>query len=65
MSKKVDQVDDKSEDVVEESQEDQQNDSDLNNLTYEELLEKVESFKEDSLRSAAELENFKRRTSKS
>ncbi len=63
MSKKEDQIDDKSEDVVEESQEDQQNDSDLNNLTYEELLEKVESLKEDSLRSAAELENFKRRTS--
>ena len=63
MSKKEDQIDDKSEDVVEESQEEQQNDSDLNNLTYEELLEKVESLKEDSLRSAAELENFKRRTS--
>ena len=39
MSKKEDQIDDKSEDVVEESQEEQQNDSDLNNLTYEELLE--------------------------
>ena len=38
MSKKEDQIDGKSEDVVEESQEDQQNDSDLNNLTYEELL---------------------------
>lgn len=63
MSKKEDQIDEKSEDVVEESQEGQQNDSDLNNLTYEELLEKVESLKEDSLRSAAELENFKRRTS--
>ena len=63
MSKKEDQIDEKSEDVVEESQEGQQNDSDLNNLTYEELLEKVKSLKEDSLRSAAELENFKRRTS--
>ena len=63
MSKKEDQIDEKSEDVVEESQQDQQDDSDLNNLTYEELLEKVESLKEDSLRSVAELENFKRRTS--
>ena len=63
MSKKEDQIDKKSEDVVEESKEDQQNDSDLNNLTYAELLEKVKSLKEDSLRSAAELENFKRRTS--
>ena len=33
MSKKEDQIDDKSEDVVEESQEEQQNDSDLNNLS--------------------------------
>ena len=63
MSIKEDQIDKKSEDVVEESKEDQQNDSDLNNLTYAELLEKVKSLKEDSLRSAAELENFKRRTS--
>ena len=37
MSKKEDQIDKKSEDVVEESKEDQQNDSDLNNLTYAEL----------------------------
>ncbi len=34
----------------------------LNNLTYEELLEKVHELKEDALRSAAELENHKRRT---
>ena len=38
MSKKEDQIDEKSEDVVEESQEGQQNDSDLNNLTYLFLL---------------------------
>ena len=63
MSKKEDQIDEKSEEIVEESQQEQPNDADLNNLTYEELLEKVESLKEDSLRSAAELENFKRRTS--
>jgi len=42
MSKKEDQINDKSEDGVEERQEEQQNDSDLNNLTYEELLEKIE-----------------------
>ena len=63
MSKKEDKIDGKPKDVIEESHENLQIDSDLNNLTYEELLEKVESLKEDSLRSAAELENFKRRTS--
>ena len=34
----------------------------LNNLTYEELLEKVDALKEEALRSAAELENHKKRT---
>ena len=38
------------------------NPEELNNLTYEELLEKVDSLKEDALRSAAELENHKKRT---
>ena len=35
----------------------------LNTLTYEELAEKVETLKEESLRSRAELENFKKRSS--
>ena len=38
------------------------NPEELNNLTYEELLEKVDSLKEEALRSAAELENHKKRT---
>ena len=33
----------------------------LNTLTYEELAEKVETLKEESLRSRAELENFKKK----
>ena len=35
----------------------------LNTLTYEELAVKVETLKEESLRSRAELENFKKRSS--
>ena len=39
------------------------NDSELNTLTYEELQDKVDKLKEESLRSRAELENFKKRVS--
>ena len=35
---------------------------DLNNLTYEELLEQVEKQKEETLRAVAELENFRKRS---
>ena len=34
----------------------------LNNLTYEELLEKVDVLKQEALRSAAEVQNHKKRT---
>ena len=37
--------------------------SELNNLTYEELLEEVDKKKEETLRAVAELENYRRRTS--
>ena len=37
--------------------------SELNNLTYEELLEEVDKKKEEALRAVAELENYRRRTS--
>ena len=40
-----------------------ENDSELNTLTYEELQNKVDELKEESLRSRAELENFKKRVS--
>ena len=46
---------------IEESKENK-NSEELNNLTYEELLEKVDILKEESLRSVAELENYKKRT---
>ena len=36
---------------------------DLNNLTYEELLEQVDKQKEETLRAVAELENFRKRSS--
>ena len=36
--------------------------NDLNNLTYEELLEQVEKQKEETLRAVAELENFRKRS---
>ena len=39
------------------------NSSELNTLTYEELQDKVDELKEESLRSRAELENFKKRVS--
>ena len=42
--------------------EEKSNPEELNNLTYEELLEKVDSLKEEALRSAAVLENHKKRT---
>ena len=35
---------------------------DLNNLTYEQLLEQVEKQKEETLRAVAELENFRKRS---
>ena len=37
--------------------------SELNTLSYEEVLSQLEVAKEDSLRARAELENFKKRTS--
>ena len=37
--------------------------SELNNLTYEELLEEVDKKKEETLRAVAELENYRKRTS--
>lgn len=37
--------------------------SELNTLSYEEVLSQLEAAKEDSLRARAELENFKKRTS--
>jgi molecular chaperone GrpE len=36
--------------------------SDLNGLTYEELLEQVNKQKEDTLRAVAELENYRKRS---
>ena len=48
--------------VENQENEEKANSEELNNLTYEELLEKVDSLKEDALRSAAELENHKKRT---
>ena len=35
---------------------------DLNNLTYEELLEQVDKQKEETLRAVAELENYRKRS---
>ena len=35
--------------------------SELNTLSYEEVLSQLEAAKEDSLRARAELENFKKR----
>tara|TARA_Y100001970_G_scaffold58254_1_gene73879 strand:+ start:2950 stop:3489 length:540 start_codon:yes stop_codon:yes gene_type:complete len=46
---------------IEETKENK-NSEELNNLTYEQLLEKVDILKEESLRSVAELENYKKRT---
>ena len=47
----------------EQKQKAESNDSDdLNSLTYEELLDKVEKQKEETLRAVAELENFRKRS---
>ena len=58
--------DQKNSNVVEDevqTEDSQEVNSELNNLTYEELLEEVDKKKEETLRAVAELENYRRRTS--
>ena len=58
MSKDKEANNQKEEDLTKESSDS----DDLNNLTYEELLEQVEKQKEETLRAVAELENFRKRS---
>ena len=58
MSKEKEAKNQKEEDLTKESSDS----DDLNNLTYEELLEQVEKQKEETLRAVAELENFRKRS---
>ena len=58
MSKDKEANNQKEEDLTKESSDS----NDLNNLTYEELLEQVEKQKEETLRAVAELENFRKRS---
>ena len=58
MSKDKEAKNQKEEDLTKESSDS----DDLNNLTYEELLEQVEKQKEETLRAVAELENFRKRS---
>ena len=51
------------EENVKEEAQDVEEQEDLNNLTYEELLEQVDKQKEETLRAVAELENFRKRSS--
>ena len=51
------------EENVKDEAQDVEEQEDLNNLTYEELLEQVDKQKEETLRAVAELENFRKRSS--
>jgi molecular chaperone GrpE len=51
------------EENVKDEAQDVEEQEDLNNLTYEELLEQVDKQKEETLRTVAELENFRKRSS--
>ena len=51
------------EENVKDEAQDIEEQEDLNNLTYEELLEQVDKQKEETLRAVAELENFRKRSS--
>ena len=53
----------KDKEPLEEEKNQNSEESELNTLSYEEVLSQLESSKEDSLRARAELENFKKRTS--
>ena len=63
--KKNSEKSEKPEEQIEEAKKvdkDEEN-QDLNTLSYEEVINQLEVLKEESLRSRAELENFKKRTS--
>jgi molecular chaperone GrpE len=49
-------------DSIEEEVQSTEKNEDLNSLTYEELLEQVGKQKEETLRAAAELENYRKRS---
>ena len=53
----------KDKEPLEEEKNQNSEESELNTLSYEEVLSQLEVAKEDSLRARAELENFKKRTS--
>jgi len=53
----------KDKEPLEEEKNQKSEESELNTLSYEEVLSQLEVAKEDSLRARAELENFKKRTS--
>ena len=53
----------KDKEPLEEEKNQNSEESELNTLSYEEVLSQLEAAKEDSLRARAELENFKKRTS--